>query len=180
MILEMAREEIHGREDLQQVIEGAIRDSRCLVLLEDEPNLRKRLEELLGQEAVLVPLNEQSSRDISRRLSGELQRQDRTPNVLSVMFVGCSGVVGEVEQASTSHVRGYDRWVEGATRVERQLQESKERFVASFESLLEQLAQDGDLVKDRLRIQAVFYHAASGVFLDYDLKSSEFRPLLAN
>lgn len=178
MILEMAREEIQGREEMKQSIEAAVRDSKCLVFFEDGPCLRGRLENVLGQEAVLIPLNEQSSAFISGGLRGEMQRLSGTPSPLSLMFVGHSGVVDEAGQAATHPDRGYKRWVDGATRVERQLQESKARFATLVESLREQILQKANDREGSVQLKAVFYHAAAGLFLDYDWELSEFRPLL--
>jgi hypothetical protein len=178
MILEMAREEIQGREEMKQSIEAAVRDAKCLVFFEDGPCLRGRLEDVLGQEAVLIPLNEQSSAFISGALRGEMQRLSGTPFPLSLMFVGHSGVVDEAGQAATNSNRGYERWVDGATRVERQLQESKARFAKLVESLMEQILQKGNDSEGSVQLQAVFYHAAAGLFLDYDWEQREFRSLL--
>lgn len=178
MILEMVREEVLGREEMKQGIETAIRDSKFLVLFQDGSSLRGRLEELLGKEAVLVPLREQLSEILSGGLRDELHRLSKLSLPLSLIFVGQSGTVDEVTQATSNADRGYERWVDGATRVERLLRESKDRFAKQVESLLDQISTSGNENEGRVQLQAVFYHAAAGLFLDYDWELKEFSPLL--
>jgi hypothetical protein len=178
MILEMARGEVQGREELKQGIETAIRDSKCLVIFQDEPNFRGRLEEVLGKEVVLVPFGERLSGILSGGLRDELHRLSRMTLPLSLIFVGHSGIVDEVTQASGSLEPGYDRWVDGVKRVERQLQEAKALLAKHVQSLLDQISLSGNEFGGRVQFQAVFYHAAAGLFLDYDWELNEFRPLL--
>lgn len=178
MILEMARDEVQGREEFKQSIEAAIRDSKCLVFYQDGVNLRARLENMLGKEAVLVPLDERLSKILGGGLRDELHRLSSLSLPLSFYFVGHSGGFDEVTQATSSPERGYDRWVDGVTRVERQLEEAKVRFAKDVELLLKQISTSGNEIQARVQFQAVFYHAAAGLFLDYDWELNEFRPLL--
>jgi hypothetical protein len=178
MILEMAREDVLGRAEMKQGIETALRDSKCLVLFQDGSSLRGRLEDVLGKEAVLIPLREQLSEILGGGLRDELHRLSNKSLPLSLIFVGQSGAADEMTQATSNLDRGYERWVDGATRVERQLQESKDRFAKQVESLLDQISSSGNEGEERVQLQAVFYHAAAGLFLDYNWELKEFCPLL--
>lgn len=178
MILEMAREGAPRSAELQQAISRAAREAKCLVLFEGGPSLRSRLEEVFDREAVLVPLDNETSSCVSETLISELKPLSRAQTSLSLILVGDSGCVVEDGDTDTNQTRGFDRWVVGATRVERQLLEAKSRFADRIEALLSELSKVCGHEAGKFQLQAIFYHAAAGLFLDYDWEQKAFRPLL--
>jgi len=180
MILEMVREGIQCRDELQQVIEAAARESKYLVLFEGGPSLRNRLEEVFDRDAVLVPLDNEISGHVSDILKGELKRLNHMQASLSVILVGHSESGVEEVNTEASHTRGYKRWVVGATQVERQLQQAKSQFAGRVETLFSEMSNLGKSEGEKLQVQALFYHAAAGLFLGYDREQKEFLPLIGS
>ncbi len=188
MILEAVKEANQLAKDLRQAYHQAASRFQWLVLADNDPTLLRRLEDLLGSEALLVPLDVAAELD-EPGMAAEFEELLRGEAGVPLVLVGHSGAsevawlnpstgTRPAAEGQESTEPAFRRWVSGAERMQQQLQAAKQDFserVLRFVQRLGSADLDSPVAG---QVQALFYHAQAGLFLQFDWESQEFRQLI--
>ncbi|MFN6110030.1 MAG: hypothetical protein ACK493_06615 [Planctomycetota bacterium] len=174
-------------EQLRQALRTTGLHGQWLLLVENEPTAVRRLREMLGADALVMPCDWRDSDAVAQTIKNEVAERSRYSAAMQLALVGSSRWGAEHALASTDQEvenerlaaegREFERWVAGAAQMQRQLQQAKRRFAAAVQAFVEKL-QD-ELPPDALErtLQTLFYHAEAGIFLEYDWRQWQFRTL---
>jgi hypothetical protein len=174
-------------EQLRRALQAAGLRGQWLLLVENAPTAVRRLREMLGADALVIPCDWRDSDDVAQTIKNEVAESGRYSAAMQLALVGSSEWGAEHDPASTDREmdneglavegREFERWVAGAAQMQRQLQQAKRRFAAAVQALVEKLQHE--LPPDALErvLQTLFYHAEAGIFLEYDWRQWQFRPL---
>lgn len=189
MILDSAVKELQGEVagELQQAFQEATVCGQWLVLVENEPTVIRRLRETLGEEAHLLPIDWRDSESMLEAIKTVIGERSRIARGGQLALVGSSrGGLGcgeglsnraDEEPAVETTGREFERWVAGANRMQYRLQHSKRQFAGAVQALVEKLQDELSPAALEGKLHTLFYHAEAGLFLEYDWRQWQFRPV---
>lgn len=189
MILDstMSKQQRLGAEKLEQLVQAAAFRGQWLVLADEDSALLRKLEEAWEDEAAMIPLDWRAPECQQQFLAALMSERPSGSSPLRLVLAGSSrsvepllpdnpGLAQETSESAASDEH-YQRWVAGASRMQMRLQQSKRKFAGAVQVFLEQLQVISDPAAWEGRLQAVFYHAEAGMFLEYDWEQWQFRPM---
>lgn len=172
---------------LRQAFQITALQGQWLVLAENDPVVLRRLNEILGDEAVVHSIDWREPERWLDAVRAELRDRCRTSSGAQLVLVGSSrtnteGTDGSSEGAAETtlaEVEGgeFERWVTGACQMQQRLQNAKRRFAAAVQILVEKMQGEVGPTVLEGSLQTLFYHAEAGMFFEYDWRQWQFRPV---
>ena len=174
-------------EEVRQAFQASAQHGQWLVLAENEPAVLRRLNEMLGEQALILAFDWRDSVALIDAVRSEFGEKCRLSSEVQLALVGSSrwGTERErnspncTDEAAATAVEGreFERWVAGASRMQRQLQQSKRQFAGLVHMFVEKMQEELSPVVLDGKLQTLFYHAEAGMFLEYDWRQWQFRPV---